>query len=79
MAYGHAERNLALIRQLEAETRQLLDSLDHPVSEQAATSRDGAAGAAADTCLPHEAPGRAYRQPSAGATWVRMLSMTWAL
>jgi hypothetical protein len=27
MAYGHAERNLALIRQLEAETRQLLDSL----------------------------------------------------
>jgi hypothetical protein len=21
----------------------------------------------------------AYRQPSAGATWVRMLSMTWAL
>jgi hypothetical protein len=28
MAYGHAERNLALIRQLEAETRQLLGS--HP-------------------------------------------------
>ena len=27
MAYGHAERNLALIRQLEAETSQLLDSL----------------------------------------------------
>jgi hypothetical protein len=24
MSYGHAERNLALIRQLEAETRQLL-------------------------------------------------------
>jgi hypothetical protein len=24
MAYGHAERNLALIRQLEAETKQLL-------------------------------------------------------
>ena len=23
MAYGHAERNLALLRQLEAETRQL--------------------------------------------------------
>jgi hypothetical protein len=22
---------------------------------------------------------RAYRQPSAGATWVRMVSMTWAL
>ena len=28
MAYGHAERNLALLRQLEAETRQLLASLD---------------------------------------------------
>ena len=24
MSYGHAERNLALIRQLEAETKQLL-------------------------------------------------------
>jgi hypothetical protein len=35
MTYGHAERNLALIRQLEAETRQLLDSfpqLDHEQS-----------------------------------------------
>ena len=30
MAYGHAERNLALIRQLEAETRQLLESLNQP-------------------------------------------------
>jgi hypothetical protein len=28
MAYGHAERNLALIRQLEAETTKLLGSLD---------------------------------------------------
>ena len=27
MAYGHAERNLALIRRLEAETRKLLGSL----------------------------------------------------
>ena len=26
MAYGHAERNLALLRRLEAETRQLLES-----------------------------------------------------
>jgi hypothetical protein len=26
MGYGHAERNLALIRQLEAETRELLGS-----------------------------------------------------
>ncbi len=28
MTYGHAERNLALIRQLEAETSQLLAQLD---------------------------------------------------
>jgi hypothetical protein len=36
MAYGHAERNLALLRQLEAETRQLLASLDQPDPEQPA-------------------------------------------
>ena len=36
MAYGHAERNLALIRQLEAETRQLLDSLSQLDHEQPA-------------------------------------------
>jgi hypothetical protein len=30
MGYGHAERNLALIRQLEAETNALLDRLDQP-------------------------------------------------
>ena len=34
MAYGHAERNLVLLRQLEAETRQLLESLDRPDPEQ---------------------------------------------
>jgi hypothetical protein len=34
MAYGHAERNLALLRQLETETRQLLASLDPPDPEQ---------------------------------------------
>jgi hypothetical protein len=28
MAYGHAERNLAVIRQLEAETSRFLASLD---------------------------------------------------
>jgi hypothetical protein len=28
MAYGHAERNLATVRQLVAETRQLLLTLD---------------------------------------------------
>jgi hypothetical protein len=36
MAYGHAERNLALLRQLEAETRQLLKSQDQPDPEQSA-------------------------------------------
>jgi len=36
MAYGHAERNLAIVRQLEAETRQLLESLDQPDPEQSA-------------------------------------------
>jgi hypothetical protein len=46
MGYGHAERNLALIRQLEAETRDLLETLDQPDPEQSAwlqevTSRAG--------------------------------------
>jgi aryl-alcohol dehydrogenase-like predicted oxidoreductase len=36
MAYGHAERNLALLRQLEAETGQLLESLDRLDPEQSA-------------------------------------------
>ena len=36
MAYGHAERNLALVRQLEAQTRQLLESLDRLDPEQSA-------------------------------------------
>jgi hypothetical protein len=34
MAYGHAERNLIAIRRLEAETEQLMRSLEHPVSDQ---------------------------------------------
>jgi hypothetical protein len=34
MSYGHAERNLALIRQLEAETRQLFGSLAQCEPEQ---------------------------------------------
>jgi len=34
MSYGHAERNLALIRQLEAETRQLFGSLAQCEQEQ---------------------------------------------
>ncbi len=36
MAYGHAERNLSLIRRLEAETMQLLDGLDELDPEQSA-------------------------------------------
>jgi hypothetical protein len=36
MAYGHAERNLALLRQLEAETRQLLEKVHQPDPEQSA-------------------------------------------
>ena len=35
MAYGHAERNLALIRQLEADTRQLPGALPELDQEQA--------------------------------------------
>jgi hypothetical protein len=34
MSYGHAERNLALIRQLEAETRQPFGNLVQPEQEQ---------------------------------------------
>ena len=36
MAYGHAERNLALLRRLEAETQQLLENLNQPDPEQSA-------------------------------------------
>ena len=36
MGYGHAERNLALIGRLEAETRELLGTLDQPDLEQSA-------------------------------------------
>ena len=36
MGYGHAERNLAVIRQLETETRDLLETLDQPDPEQSA-------------------------------------------
>jgi hypothetical protein len=36
MAYGHAERNLGTLRQLEVETRQLLESLDRPDPGQSA-------------------------------------------
>ena len=36
MAYGHAERNLTLIRQLETETRKLLGGLNQLDPEQSA-------------------------------------------
>jgi hypothetical protein len=38
--YGHAERNLALIRQLEAGTEQLLASVTQPDPEQSAWLRE---------------------------------------
>ena len=44
MAYGHAERNLALVRQLEAQTRQLLESLDRLDPEQSAWLQEQSAG-----------------------------------
>jgi hypothetical protein len=46
MGYGHAERNLALIRRLEAETRELLGSLDQPDPEQSAWSQENQPGKA---------------------------------
>ena len=36
MSYGHAERNLATLRQLEAETRELMASLDQLNPERSA-------------------------------------------
>jgi hypothetical protein len=40
MAYGHAERTLATIRLLEAETRELLSRQEHLDPEQAEWLRD---------------------------------------
>jgi hypothetical protein len=40
MGYGHAERNLALIRRLEAETMELLATLNQPDPEQSAWLRE---------------------------------------
>jgi hypothetical protein len=45
MAYGHAERNLTLIRQLEAETRKLLGSLNQLDPEQSAWLHEAAGDA----------------------------------
>ena len=49
MTYGHAERNLALIRQLEAETRQLLENLEQPDAGQSAWLQDSRPE---NTCYP---------------------------
>jgi len=40
MAYGHAERTLAAIRLLEAETRELLDGLPQLDHEQSQWRRE---------------------------------------
>jgi hypothetical protein len=45
MAYGHAERTLATIRLLEAETRELLTRREHLTPEQAEWLRDAAESA----------------------------------
>jgi hypothetical protein len=42
MAYGHAERTLATIRLLEAETRELLSRQEHLDSEQEQWLREAA-------------------------------------
>jgi hypothetical protein len=65
MAYGHAERNLALLRQLEAETRQLLESLDQPDPEQSAWLRDAAGKEMTDEA---GVAGRPGGLPRSGAT-----------
>src|SRR5690348_10513431 len=52
------------------------------ISRYAADTAGRATGRAGDLAAARgDRAGRrlAYRQPSAGATWVRMLSMTWAL
>jgi len=57
MTYGHAERNLALLRQLEAETRQLLESLHQPDPEQSAWLQEaGCAGLASPLECPTTGP-----------------------
>ncbi len=45
MAYGHAERTLATIRLLEAETRELLSRQEHLDPEQAQWLREAAESA----------------------------------
>jgi hypothetical protein len=54
MAYGHAERNLAVIRQLEAETRQLLGGLPQRERVRLAGPGDTAAVRPQDMPVPQE-------------------------
>jgi hypothetical protein len=65
MAYGHAERNLAFLRQLEAETRQLLESLDQPDPEQSAWLQEASGKEMADEA---GIAGRPGELPRSGAT-----------
>lgn len=44
MAYGHAERNLAVIRQLEAEATRLLSGLGQLDEERSAWPHDAGPG-----------------------------------
>jgi hypothetical protein len=50
MAYGHAERTLAAIRLLEAETRELLSGLEHLDPEHAQWLHDAAESASRRLC-----------------------------
>ncbi len=50
MAYGHAERTLATIRLLEAETRKLLARQEHLDPEQAEWLREAAESASRHLC-----------------------------
>jgi len=50
MAYGHAERTLAAIRLLEAETRELLAGQEHLDPEQAEWLREAADSASRRLC-----------------------------
>jgi hypothetical protein len=50
MAYGHAERTLATIRVLEAETTELLSRQEHLDPEQAEWLREAAESASRCLC-----------------------------
>lgn len=58
MAYGHAERNLALIRQLEAETKQLLATEMQPDPEPSAWMLEAS---------PASSPGRSLEPCDSGS------------